>query len=73
MRANNIIIFNLLDNTNEDHIYAIDQNKFNNIMCTNTLSLSYSLGRSDGKGTSKPRLLKVFLYCSLEAFTVLRT
>lgn len=78
IRANNIIVFNLPENTNQDQSHTTDHDKlnnmFNNIMAANISNFScFRLGKSNEKETSKPRPLKVILRSSLEAFTVLRS
>lgn len=76
MRANNIIVYNLPENTNQDQSQDHDKlnNMFNNIMAANISIFSCTrLGKYNENNISKPRPIKVILRSSLEAFTVLRS
>lgn len=76
LRANNIIIFNLPETTNQDQPQDYDKlkNMFNNIMAVNISDFSCArLGKIIQNDNSKPRPLKVILRNSLEALTVLRS
>jgi len=72
LRANNIIVFNLPESTNQD--YDKLKNMFNNIMMANILNFSCTrLGKLIQNDNSKPRPLKVILRNSLESLIVLRS